>query len=403
MRMLVMLWGGMCLAAVIVLSNPRLLPIRQHIMNLAGHEVIAKYPSRLGDPLIRSCFSPKALVALPNDRYLIGCAGGFALFNRATETFSKLEVSDDLPDVSYALYRSGDGIIWQGGVEASRMRLDGRAVLAVPPGNTNGLDNLSYVFSGLGGAVWFGGQSGLFRYDNGVVTGPVLPGPSIQRSYEALPDPRPPTIHGNSRDGRTPIVAPSKAETGLAFVKAMRESASGATDSNGIVWLGAFRALLRLDPRSNEWSIYPRPYVGDRPSICYPDREGRVWVASYFGEVQAFDTAGKSWRSLDIKAHIEFPSVRNPFSASSPPGEPPIPLPPNFMLRGMLEDSQHQIMFATNMGLVIYDGKGDRWSICTPTNSPLPSDIVNCLLQVPPNEIWVATGEGIVILRDSPR
>ena len=400
MRVLGILLVEMCLGAVIVLPNPRRMPTRQRIMNVAGHEVIAKYPSRLGDPLAQSCFSPKALVALPNESYLIGCGGGFALFNRPTETFSKLEVSDDLPDVSYALYRSGDGIIWQGGMEASRMRLDGRAVSVVPHGNTNRLDKLNYVFSGLAGTVWFGGPSGLFLYDNGVVTGPLLPGSSIESSYEALPDPWPPTIHGDSRDGRVATVAPSKPETGLAFLKAMRESVSGATDSNGIVWLGAFRALLRFDPRSNEWSIYPRPYVGDRPSICHTDRDGSVWLASYLGLVQAFNTATKSWRSLDVPAHIQFPPMRSPFSVPHPAGEPPAPLPPEFRLRGMLEDSQHQIMFATSMGLVIYDGRGDRWSVYTPTNSPLPSDIVNSLLQASPNEIWVITGEGIVILRD---
>src|SRR5262249_5689735 len=84
-RVLGILLVEMCLGAVIVLPNPRLMPTRQRIMNLAGHEVVARYPSRLGDPLAQSCFSPKALVALPNERYLIKCGGGFALFNRATE------------------------------------------------------------------------------------------------------------------------------------------------------------------------------------------------------------------------------------------------------------------------------------------------------------------------------
>jgi len=403
-RALRMACGALCLCLLAGFSGSQFPRLRGPTATIGGHDIIAAYSARLGGPLAHVCFFPDGLLALPGDRYLIGCGagfgGGFALLDRGKGTFTEIAVSDKISAFAGPMYRSADDIIWRGGWSAGTMRIDGQSLVPVTQGDMISLNLFSFVFSGIGGAVWVCGPRGLFRYNDGVFTGPILPGPSIDRLYEQLPDPHPPTIHGYGRNRDVTGPRPIKNENGLPLVKPMRESVCGVTDSKGIVWIVAARALLRLDPASNEWSLYPRPEVYERYDMSYIGQDGVIWLASSDGDVQRYDQRRNSWNSLEVAAHVRFPPLEK--LPTPKPGAPPPPIT-DFRLTGMLADAQGQMIFATNMGLVIFDPQTECWTRCTASDSALPDDTVTSIVQGSRNEIWVVTLAGILTLRDGPK
>lgn len=65
-------------------------------------------------------------------------------------------------------------------------------------------------------------------------------------------------------------------------------------DNNHNIWFGTFDGLQKFEPRTGEYSlIRPNKNIGgpDHPSIfpVYKDRQGVIWLGSYYGGVNYFD------------------------------------------------------------------------------------------------------------------
>jgi ligand-binding sensor domain-containing protein len=117
-----------------------------------------------------------------------------------------------------------------------------------------------------------------------------------------------------------------------------------------------------------EWTIYtiansslPLNYI---KSIAQ-DKDGVLWVGTYYGGVVRFD--GSSWTKFKTKTCAL----------------------PSDLINGIVVDDNNNKWFATGAGVAKYDG--EQWLVYTTKNSELPSNSIICIAAGPNGGILVGT------------
>lgn len=111
-------------------------------------------------------------------------------------------------------------------------------------------------------------------------------------------------------------------------------------DYDGLMWIGSSSGLYTYDQASNRWNdlgLERRdPFFRRAKTICQ-DKQGRIWLKSLFSEITVFD--GHKWQGAAALG-------------------PPVPLPEDNSV--MFPGSDQRLWFATDDGLLAFDGRG--WS-----------------------------------------
>lgn len=189
------------------------------------------------------------------------------------------------------------------------------------------------------------------------------------------------------------------------------ETYCGLVDRAGRVFLGADRAIFRLDLSTGHWSLYPLPNGLIEAAIGYESRGNRLWFSDLFGNLAVFDKTTYDWAVYNIVNSLPPAARPKPVvlsanekelvdftQGSARPKEVVDVIPASLQVHSIYEDRDSRLMLATESGLVVFDQKAKEWSRFTKQNSLLPSNRINCITEDHGGRIWIGTEGGIVVL-----
>jgi ligand-binding sensor domain-containing protein/signal transduction histidine kinase len=146
---------------------------------------------------------------------------------------------------------------------------------------------------------------------------------------------------------------------------------------SGEIYLGTTTGVYRYDPVKDEFD-QPATLPQSKNIICLAeDREGTLWVGSYFGIYYFNPRTGRSGHFAN--------DPDNPNSVS------------NNSINAILEDSFHELWFATNGGLCRLGPDRKNFTRYT-TSSGMPGNLVFKILEDDRGRLWVTTSKGLVNL-----
>jgi ligand-binding sensor domain-containing protein len=151
----------------------------------------------------------------------------------------------------------------------------------------------------------------------------------------------------------------------------------GMQGSDGAVWLGVGNGLLKYDEVKKEWTSILTPQMIPNPEHMLEDRERNLWFANPLGNIAVYERKNGNW--IHYHLNHKFPEIG--------------------AVRGMVEDAQGKILFATTDGVASFDKSKLQWKLFTHKNSALPSRAINCIYKDRTNRIWIGTPKGIVVLQ----
>ena len=219
---------------------------------------------------------------------------------------------------------------------------------------------------GTDGRIWFATPEGLIVYDGSTWTGPFKPPEAVLRDFMRL------DLREFENDAPAPAGSP-----GANLPRF--EVWSGLQDRAGSIWLGGKEALLRFNERSGQWEVYPTLGLVGQVSMRLEDRLGRIWVADAKAHLAVYDKAKNVWASYDLSRR--FPQVR-----------------PN--VDAVYVDKRGQVLIGTEVGLLALDERTKELIRPNTTGelSRFSSD-VTAIQEDRNGRIWIATGNGVSILR----
>jgi ligand-binding sensor domain-containing protein len=241
-------------------------------------------------------------------------------------------------------------------------------------------NKICHIFSGNNGIVWFICKNGLVRYD-GEKWGEIIPVPhQIVSDYYNLPikEVKPGYIKLRELEGEKYKVPEEHNlfETDTTF--------SGIQDSDGNIWIGTRKAILKYSIRQKKWMLQPLPEQLISASLIYEDREGRIWIADSYANLAIVDKQKNSYKTFNLKAEVhQSPNYKNT---------------DRFFIGAIYQDKNKTMMFATGGGLVTFSEPQSKWDVLGAHNSALPSFYISYIYEDQSNRIWIGTGLGIVIL-----
>jgi hypothetical protein len=225
------------------------------------------------------------------------------------------------------------------------------------------------MFQGMHGRVWFPMDDALVWYDG-----------KVWSAYQAVSEPLGTRSH-----------SPIHFTTGLE-------------DSDGYVWL-SLRAgpIVGFDPSTStlrEW--YPggeddlashktsrRGTVpGETVLDIYRGRDGRIWFAGSLGHLYVYDKRTSLWTTLGLPTLLGEAAAND--AANQDPGLT--------LAAHLYQDRNGMVMVGTNRGLVIFRETDGKMELLTTSNSALPGDFINCLVEDRAGRIWIGTDKGLVVL-----
>jgi len=157
-------------------------------------------------------------------------------------------------------------------------------------------------------------------------------------------------------------------------------SRSVKVDSKGVIWCCTDEGIVKID--NDNWTVltadntplFKNKYGKTITSSLNIDKQDRIWIES-FGNVIVFDDS--NWFRLDTIN----PSLKNVSDISI--------------------DRNGIIWFGTAHGLVKYDN--ENWFTYNTDNSPIPSNTVREVFLDNENNLWIATEQGIAILKNDSK
>jgi ligand-binding sensor domain-containing protein len=236
------------------------------------------------------------------------------------------------------------------------------------------------MFSANNGIVWFVCKNGLVRYD-GEKWGEIIPVPrQILSTYQNLPIKEGEPIYAKLREleGKTDKLSD---ENNLFDPDS---TSSGIEDSDGNIWIGTRKAILKYSIRLKKWMLQPLPESLISVSRMYEDREGRIWIADDYANLAILDKQKSSYKTYNLKAEVHR-------SATYKSTE-------RFFISGIYQDKNKTMMFATGGGLVTFSEIQSKWNVLGSYNSALPGSYITCIYEDQSGRIWIGTDLGIVIL-----
>jgi ligand-binding sensor domain-containing protein/signal transduction histidine kinase len=246
------------------------------------------------------------------------------------------------------------------------------------------------------GFMWFGTQSGLFRFDGydfchfkhspkDPLSLPVINVLAIfeSSSKELWIGTDGGGLSRFNREQETFIRCPYKTPRDPApghevnIIKVIYE------DNRGVLWLGSWGGLLRYEPKKNRWSRY-RYQMEDAwnisnnfvRAICQ-DKSGLMWIGTE-GGLNSFDPIKNTF-----KHYKHDPAVENSLSDN--------------VVRAVLEDENGNLWVGTDKGLDRFDRKTNTFIHYQ--HSPLKPDslgkgMINTIFEDSLKKLWIGTEEG---------
>src|SRR5262249_53574679 len=141
-------------------------------------------------------------------------------------------------------------------------------------------------------------------------------------------------------------------------VTVFSETYRALQDSEGYIWLGADRGILRLDQMKREWKLYPLPKNLIQAALVYEGRDRRLWVADLYGGVAGDDKLNNIWATHRVCD----PNPRKRDFAGSP----------GYSINAIYQDKAGRVLFGTFDALVAFTERDNKWDHFTANNSVLP-------------------------------
>jgi hypothetical protein len=161
------------------------------------------------------------------------------------------------------------------------------------------LDPFRTMFKARTGGIWLVRADAMMEYSSRGWAAIVRPPMKVEKDYFALDvrkvDGHPhPTLH-EIDDKSLLMMVPPKSRVGQEFPllaherppTVLSEVYCGLEDASGDIWLGADRAILRLDHVKREWQTYLLPENLIRAAVIYEGRDARLWFADSMGMPQS--------------------------------------------------------------------------------------------------------------------
>lgn len=250
-------------------------------------------------------------------------------------------------------------------------------------------DNVTAMFSGKDGRVWFALEERLVNYDGRRWSRPINlsqaiagPRPTVRFPLKAVPK-----LFSADAEELDPETRDALKEYGYQKLFAVQ---AGLQDSEGYIWLATFKGIVRFDERKHQWKECPEMKTRTFVRHIYEDRQGRLWFADNHSHVYVYDKATGSWTPHNLLDHVP-PNSGDDLRALHDGGR-------SLAIRGIYQDKRGQLMFATREGLLTHTEAEGVWRLFTPENSSLPSRIVTCIMEDRSGRVWIGSGRGIVVL-----
>lgn len=149
---------------------------------------------------------------------------------------------------------------------------------------------------------------------------------------------------------------------------------------DGKIYLGATTSVYRYDPEKDYFDVPPALPQGKNINCLAEDSEGTIWAGTYFGVYYFNPRTGKSGHFAN--------EADNPNSVS------------NNSINAILEDSNHDLWFATNGGLCRLGPDRKKFTRYT-IGGGMPGNLVFKILEDDRRTLWVSTSKGLVNLDSS--
>jgi hypothetical protein len=292
------------------------------------------------------------------------------------------------------------------------VKVDGNLILAE-------LDAFRVTFPSATGKMWFVRNGELRAYEGGQWTDGICPPETVDRLYLQLPVPG---ISGGRRETRLQTenrnlesrYGPKNLYVQLAARRRgsiLTETYCGIEDRDLGLWLGTDRAIVDFNPASHEWKVHPLPKGLVEAALVYEDRKGGLWFSDRFGNVAVYQRDSDQWTVYRLSDYV---ADQEPKAGSSLTGPQAVTLPsfnhtsrtgpkttvPPFVVNSIFHDQVGGgIMFGTENGLVVFDDELKTWRLFTTTNSCLPSNRIQCLMEDHLGRIWIGTSSGVVVAK----
>ncbi len=224
------------------------------------------------------------------------------------------------------------------------------------------------LFSGQSARLWFWKGDELMSNDGQGWSRPL-------KLSNEIKDPRPITSDGQLKVENTNTLAHSQ--------KVRYEIFAALQDQDGYIWLGTVSGAIRFDERRREWKKYSQIKVSPIDKI-YQDKYGRLWFSDGWSNVEVYDIAKDSIITYNLLDHIR-----------PAPNDEPVDLP--LVLRAIYQDSQGQMFFALNRGLLVFSEAAGKWELFDLKDIGLPYGIEN-IMEDKYGRIWITASSGIAIL-----
>jgi sugar lactone lactonase YvrE len=404
-------------------------------MLLAGHQVIkilrpsSEFPNRL--------IGIKAIVSGQNSSIVIFGRFGAWIYDEGRERWEDISNSGADSNVRSfdTIVASNEGIVWalnfgrptyfNGEWHSLSPPVASKAFAKHFPGEERNslllrlLNPLRCMFPAKNGKIFFIRDDLLGSFYGEVWNEVAFPPSNLESEYFRLGEPmhfgQPvPTLKDNQeRRIRRTLGLSTQTDQFLKMKprSILSETYCGLMDRDGVVFLGADRAVFRIDLDNGRWQMFPLPRGLVQAVAVHEGRDGKLWYSDFFGNVGAFDKTTGNWTVYNLMDSLPLASRPSPIELSPEEKEllehmralagrekggslTPAPL----RVRSIYEDRDGRLMIGTERGLIVFEQKNKTWSLFTTENSSLPSNRVNCLTEDYSGRIWIGTEGGIIVL-----
>lgn len=204
-------------------------------------------------------------------------------------------------------------------------------------------------------------------------------------------------------------------------------------DFYGDVWAVTYNGISRFkpnpnDPTTGQWNIYTTSNVAVLPTnfitaVASDPIEFRVWFGTEQGHLISFDdvTGWSRYRipneaspvnalSVDQYSRVWVATGQGAFVLAANSGWISYTVEltdsglPSNVVNDIVNDARDNVWFATEKGLAKFSPNASlekRWTIFNRSNSPLPSDNITAIAMDFRNNLWIGTYRGVAVYNEN--
>jgi ligand-binding sensor domain-containing protein len=231
--------------------------------------------------------------------------------------------------------------------------------------------------------IWLALPYGLVTYD-GRAWLTAKPPRTIDRTYAGFPVTRPDRSGALISEADDRLDVGDEGSSGLGepddrkAMLVMSDVAVAIGDSEGSIWLGCRKGIVRYSEATKEWSIFRLPAGLGEISSIYEDRKGRLWFGDTSSHVASYDRGSRAWRSYDLVKCVYGAAIDN--------------------VDAIYQDKADNMMFGAGGGLITFAESRNKWEIFIEPAGNWPGGAVSAIVQDRIGRIWVGAAGGIAVL-----